>query len=68
MQWKIGPKVLKASGKYQVRQSGTTAELLIRDLEVEDAGDYTCVCGDQKTTATLTVHGKKNLLKLIDIS
>lgn len=68
VQWKIGPKVLKASGKYQMRQSGTTAELLICDLEVKDAGDYTCVCGDQKTTATLTVHGKKNLLKLINIS
>lgn len=67
VQWKKGPKVLQASDKYQMRQSGSTAELLIPDLEVKDAGDYTCVCGDQKTTATLTVHGKKNLLKLINI-
>uniref|UniRef100_A0A672TQ42 Obscurin n=1 Tax=Strigops habroptila TaxID=2489341 RepID=A0A672TQ42_STRHB len=65
VQWKIGSKVLKASDKFQMRQSGTTAELVIHDLEVEDAGDYTCVCGDQKTTATLTVHGKKTLLKII---
>ncbi|KAF2987667.1 hypothetical protein EK904_013941 [Melospiza melodia maxima] len=57
VQWKIGPKVLKASDKYQMRESGTTAELVICDLELKDAGDYTCVCGDQKTTATLTVHG-----------
>lgn len=62
--WKIGSQVLKASDKYQMRQPGTTAELVIHDLEVKDAGDYTCVCGDQKTTATLTVHGKKTLLKL----
>lgn len=68
VQWKIGSKVLKASDKYQMRQLGTTAELVIRDLEVKDAGDYTCVCGDQKTTATLTVHGKKTLLKLINSS
>lgn len=68
VQWKIGPKVLKASDKYQMRQSGTTAELVICDLEVKDAGDYTCVCGDQKTTATLRVHGKKTLLKLISSS
>lgn len=67
VQWKKGPKVLQASDKYQMRQSGSTAELLIPDLEVKDAGDYTCVCGDQKTTATLTVHGKKNLLKLINL-
>lgn len=68
VQWQIGSKVLKASDKFQMRQSGTTAELVIHDLEVEDAGDYTCVCGDQKTTATLTVHGKKTLLKLINSS
>ncbi|NWV17187.1 OBSCN protein, partial [Origma solitaria] len=37
VQWKIGPKVLKTSDKYQMRQSGTTAELTIHDLEVEDA-------------------------------
>lgn len=68
VQWKIGPKVLQESDKYQMRQFGTTAELVIRDLEVKDAGDYTCVCGDQKTTATLRVHGKKTLLKLINSS
>lgn len=68
VQWKIGSKVLKASDKYQMRQPGTTAELVIRDLELKDTGDYTCVCGDQKTTATLTVHGKKTLLKLINSS
>ncbi|XP_009082964.1 PREDICTED: obscurin, partial [Acanthisitta chloris] len=63
VQWNIGPKVLKASEKYQMRQSGTTAELVICDLEVKDAGDYTCVCGDQKTTATLTVHALPPLFK-----
>ncbi|XP_064495791.1 obscurin [Pseudopipra pipra] len=63
VKWKIGPKVLKASDKYQMRQSGTTAELVIHDLEVKDAGDYTCVCGDQKTTATLAVHALPPLFK-----
>ncbi|XP_008935253.1 PREDICTED: obscurin-like, partial [Merops nubicus] len=63
VQWKIGSKVLKGSDKYQMRQLGTTTELVIRDLEVKDAGDYTCVCGDQKTTATLTVHALPPLFK-----
>lgn len=68
VQWKIGSKVLKASDKYEMREHGTTAELVIHDLEVKDAGDYTCVCGDQKTSATLTVHGKKTSLSLINRS
>ncbi|XP_010121152.1 PREDICTED: obscurin [Chlamydotis macqueenii] len=63
VQWKIGSKMLKASDKYQMRQPGTTAELVIHDLEVKEAGDYTCVCGDQKTTATLTVHALPPLFK-----
>uniref|UniRef100_A0A8V1A9E9 non-specific serine/threonine protein kinase n=1 Tax=Gallus gallus TaxID=9031 RepID=A0A8V1A9E9_CHICK len=63
VQWKIGSKVLEASDKYQMSQPGTTAELVIRDLDITDAGDYTCVCGDQKTTATLTVHALPPLFK-----
>ncbi|XP_010078143.1 PREDICTED: obscurin, partial [Pterocles gutturalis] len=63
VQWKTGSKVLKASDKYEMRQPGTTAELVVHDLEVNDAGDYTCVCGDQETTATLTVHALPPLFK-----
>ncbi|NXN14608.1 OBSCN protein, partial [Indicator maculatus] len=37
VQWKVGSEVLKASDKYEMRQPGTTAELIIHDLEVEDA-------------------------------
>uniref|UniRef100_A0A669QNP8 Obscurin n=1 Tax=Phasianus colchicus TaxID=9054 RepID=A0A669QNP8_PHACC len=56
VEWKKGNKMLKSSDKYRMRQEETTAELLIRDLEVEDTGEYTCVCGDQKTSAVLTVR------------
>lgn len=62
VEWKKGDKTLKSSDKYRMRQEETSAELLIRDLEVEDTGEYTCVCGDQKTSAVLTVHGKKPIL------
>ncbi|KAL7977784.1 hypothetical protein Chor_014591 [Crotalus horridus] len=56
VQWKKGSQTLKPSDKYRMRQEGPVAELLIRDLKVMDTGDYFCVCGDQKTTAILTVH------------
>ncbi|XP_025067419.1 obscurin isoform X18 [Alligator sinensis] len=56
VEWKLGQNVLKASSKYQMRQQGTVVELVIHGVELKDAGDYTCVSGDQKTTAALTVH------------
>lgn len=57
--WKKGQEVLKASSKYKMSQDGAVAKLVIHELDVEDTGDYTCVCGDQETTATLTVNGNK---------
>lgn len=33
-------------------------ELVVHDLDLNDAGDYICVCGDETTTAALTVSGK----------
>lgn len=60
VEWKKGQKVLQESSKYEMSQDGSVAKLIIHELEEEDAGVYTCVCGDEQTTATLTVHGKKN--------
>ncbi|XP_041423263.1 obscurin isoform X2 [Xenopus laevis] len=66
LEWTKGQSFLKPGGKYSMRQEGLSAELLISNLEERDSGDYTCVCGDQQTTATLTVNAlpvffKKNL-------
>lgn len=60
VEWKKGQEVLKASKKYKMSQDGAVAKLIIHDLDEEDAGDYSCVCEDQQTTATLTVNGKTN--------
>lgn len=59
VQWKKGSQTLQPSDKYRMRQEGPVAELLIRELKVMDTGDYSCVCGDQKTTAVLTIHGNQ---------
>lgn len=42
-----------------MRQEGTVMKLLVHDVELKDAGEYTCVCGEQETTAALIVNGKK---------
>lgn len=60
VEWRKGPKVLKPGDKYKMRLKDTIAELTIHSLEEQDTGDYTCVCGDKTTTASLTVHGKIN--------
>uniref|UniRef100_A0A673TV90 Obscurin n=1 Tax=Suricata suricatta TaxID=37032 RepID=A0A673TV90_SURSU len=53
--WSKGGLELQADGRREPRQRGRTAELVLRDLRREDAGEYTCVCGTQATSAALTI-------------
>lgn len=62
VEWKKGNMVLKPSEKYKIEKEGPFVELTIQDLELADAGDYSCVCGDRQTTAALAVNGKKEIL------
>lgn len=55
--WSKGGLELQADGHQEARQRGSTAELVLRDLHREDTGEYTCACGSQTTSATLTVTG-----------
>lgn len=59
VKWMKGGTVLYASEKYEFKQHGTVAELIIRDVTSIDAGDYTCTAGELKTTAQVKVHGKQ---------
>uniref|UniRef100_UPI003AB0B308 obscurin n=1 Tax=Centroberyx gerrardi TaxID=166262 RepID=UPI003AB0B308 len=58
VEWKKGTQVLKSGEKYQMKQKATVNELLISKVEPEDSGDYSCVCGDQKTTASLKIKAQ----------
>ncbi|XP_047393930.1 obscurin [Sciurus carolinensis] len=53
--WSKSGLELQADGRRELRRRGCTAELLLRDLRREDAGEYSCACGSQATSATLTV-------------
>lgn len=61
VEWRKGDTVLQPSDKYEIRQEGTHVELFIYDAEAQDAGDYTCDSGDQQTTASLQVKGRRSL-------
>ncbi|KAF7245686.1 Obscurin [Varanus komodoensis] len=56
VEWWKGPRALQPGDKCQIRQDGPCAELVIRNLDAADSGDYTCACGGQKTTASLKVN------------
>ncbi|KAM9349716.1 obscurin [Symphorus nematophorus] len=55
VQWKKGSEILKAGEKYEMKQKETSYEIQIRDVKVEDSGEYSCLCGDQKTSATVKI-------------
>lgn len=57
IQWKKGSEILKAGEKYEMKQKETSCELQIKNLKTEDNGEYSCLCGDQKTSATVKVNG-----------
>ncbi|XP_052319850.1 obscurin isoform X13 [Oncorhynchus keta] len=58
MEWMKGTQVLKSGEKYQLKQKESVSELLISKVVPEDSGDYSCVCGDQKTTASLKIKAQ----------
>uniref|UniRef100_A0AC11DT69 Obscurin, cytoskeletal calmodulin and titin-interacting RhoGEF n=1 Tax=Ovis aries TaxID=9940 RepID=A0AC11DT69_SHEEP len=57
VEWRKGPETLRAGDRVSLRQEGAVCELEIRELTVDDAGEYLCVCGQERTSATLTVRG-----------
>lgn len=57
VQWKKGSQVIQSGGRYIIKQTASKVELKITDLKPEDGGDYTCVCGDKKTTASMKIKG-----------
>lgn len=61
VQWKREAQLLSEEifrGKYETRQEGRTAQLTIMNLQPEDAGKYSCITGDEKTTAEVRVKGE----------
>lgn len=66
VQWQRGGQVLSEEifrGKYQMKIDGKTAEMTILNIQPEDAGKYSCITGDEKTTAEVKVKRKYEACK-----
>ncbi|KAJ8337404.1 hypothetical protein SKAU_G00386240 [Synaphobranchus kaupii] len=55
VEWRKGTELLKSGEKYKMKQKDSSVELKICHLTPEDSGDYSCNCGDHKTTASVSV-------------
>lgn len=58
IKWCKDGKEIRRSQKYDLRQEGARAVLIIHDATVKDSGQYTCETEISKTKATLTVEGQ----------
>ncbi|XP_020557934.1 obscurin isoform X4 [Oryzias latipes] len=69
VEWRREGETLKNGDKYQIRKKDLQAEMKITDLTMEDTGDYSCVCGEERTTARIEVNERpiKFLQELRDI-
>ncbi|XP_058246255.1 obscurin [Hemibagrus wyckioides] len=56
VQWWKDEEELSNGSKYKMKQDGLVAELHIRNVLPMDVGEYSCVVGDQKTTAEVNVR------------
>ncbi|XP_036067362.1 obscurin isoform X2 [Oryzias melastigma] len=56
VEWRREGEPLKNGDKYQIRKKDLQIEMKITDLAVEDTGEYTCICGEERTTARIEVN------------
>ncbi|XP_078711160.1 obscurin-like [Lampetra fluviatilis] len=61
--WKKDSTLLQPSDKYEIKQEGKTAKLIIHDVEPGDAGKYDFDTGDDHTSAVLNVKEAPILIK-----
>lgn len=57
VEWRKDAQLLKEGEKYQIKQEGRGAEVLIRNLTLKDAGEYCCCVGSLVTSADIKVRG-----------
>lgn len=57
VEWRKDAQLLNEGEKYQMKQEGRMAEMLIRNLAFTDLGEYSCFVGTVVTSADIKVRG-----------
>ncbi|XP_063470056.1 obscurin isoform X4 [Symphalangus syndactylus] len=63
VEWRKGSEILGGGDRYSLRQDGTRCELQIHGLSMADAGEYSCVCGQERTSATVTIRAPQPVFR-----
>lgn len=61
VEWRRDAQLLREGDKYQMKQEGRVSEVLIRNLTLSDAGEYSCFVGTVVTSADIKVRGMPSL-------
>jgi len=71
MEWlKNGQKISieGSSSKYQIEKSGTTVTMIIKNVNVQDIAEYTCVAENVRTRTELELSAEKEEEVIVDNS
>lgn len=65
VEWRKGQELLKNNFKYQIKNRNSIMELTIKNTQLEDSGLYSCIYGDVKTTASITITRKGKTFNIV---
>lgn len=60
VEWWKGKEHLMPGGRYQMKQDGKIAEMKIANVLPNDAGIYSCITGNHKSSAEVKVTGNNH--------
>ena len=59
VQWYKNDEPLSKGGKYDMEAEGRTHRLIVRDADGQDEAKYTVFAKNNRSSASLTIHGKR---------
>lgn len=58
VEWRKDTQLLKEGERYQMKQEGRVAEMMIKDVTLSDSAEYSCSVGTVVTSADIKIRGK----------